>query len=159
MACDITSYDSVHSAIHRSIAHPDVIINLAGLSDVDFCEKKENQELVIKTNVRGAYNVALAAEDSGGIPVVFISTDHVFDGKHGPYKENAKLTPPVNFYGSSKLAMEGIGLNFNNVKIVRTSYLFSYKRVMEVSKPCPMKVAAWLASNIRLACRASSCAS
>jgi dTDP-4-dehydrorhamnose reductase len=127
LTCDITDPKSIANAID-SVVSPDVIINLAGKSDPDFCQKPENQEEVIKVNLRGAYNLALEAEKFG-IPVVFLSTDHIFDGKHGPYKENAKLSVPVNFYGASKLSMEAIANQFRNVKIVRTSYLFYYERI------------------------------
>lgn len=118
---DVTNLTDLSYVIEN--VHPDIIINLACKSDPDFCENKENEKIVIQTNVRGAYNVADAAERLN-IPVVFLSTDHIFDGKSGPYKEGGKLGAPVNFYGQTKLAMEAMGREFDNVKIVRTSTLF-----------------------------------
>lgn len=129
LGCDITDYNDICETLSHLKERPSCIINLAGYSDPDFCEKKENQEIVIKVNVRGAWNLCDAAHQEQNIPVVLLSTDHVFDGKHGPYRERAKPSPPVNFYGMSKMAMEGIGDSFENVKIVRTSYLFTYERL------------------------------
>lgn len=132
--CDITDYSSIERAIDKQTYRPSAIINLAGKSDPDFCEKPENKELVIKTNLTGAKYLCIAAQDARNIPVILLSTDHVFDGKSGPYKEdtNPKQMNPVNYYGMSKMAMEGLATAFPNVKIVRTSYLFTYARLSDV---------------------------
>lgn len=127
LECDVTDLASVEKAVEQ--AKPEVICHLAGYSDVDFCELPENKEKVIKTNLRGTWNVALAASayHSG---VVLLSSDHVFDGKRGPYKETDHPKNPVNFYGMSKMAAEALQTEFKkNMKIVRTSYLFNQERI------------------------------
>lgn len=133
--CDVTKPDTIREALD-SRERPDVILNLASKSHPDFCEVPENADIVIKTNVRGAYNVGLVAEERN-LPVVLLSTDHIFDGKKGPYKENAPLSEPVNFYGQTKLAMESMAEQFENVKVVRTSYLFYPKRVLPIQTEYP----------------------
>lgn len=130
--CDITNIIAVQTTLESQVPRPDVVINLASKSDPDFCEKEENTKLAIKTNVRGAYNVAYVAERMS-IPVIFMSTDHIFDGKDGPYFENEtnkRFHLPKNFYGQTKLSMEAIGREFDNVKIVRTSTIFYPKRAV-----------------------------
>lgn len=124
LECDITNLDDVRKALDDVL--PDIVINAAGKSDVDWCEKKENQDKVIMTNVRGAYYLSYAAEERN-VPVIVLSTDHIFDGKKGPYKETEIKLKPVNYYGVSKLGMEAVALAFKNVKIVRTSNLFWLK--------------------------------
>lgn len=121
--CDVTNLAEVEERIDNIL--PDIIIHTASKTSPDWCEKKENQEKAIAVNVRGTYHVCDVA-DQRGIPVVVLSTDHIFDGKHGPYKEDArgKWLQPVNFYGKTKLAMETISLSFEHVKVVRTSNLF-----------------------------------
>jgi len=140
--CDVTDLDGIRRILKK--AAPDIVVHLACKSNVDWCEAKENQEEVIRVNVRGAYNVALVAEELS-IPVVALSTDHIFSGRKyfdratrrwvrdGPYKEDYVRAIPENFYGQSKLAMEGILDAFDNVKIVRTSNLFHAddKRIFE----------------------------
>lgn len=121
--CDVTNLEEVRERMND--VRPDFVINAASKSKPTWCEDKDNKEKAIAVNVRGAYYVALVAEELG-IPVIALSTDHVFRGKEGPYKENGRgmYLRPVNFYGETKMAMETIMLAFKNVKIVRTSNLF-----------------------------------
>jgi dTDP-4-dehydrorhamnose reductase len=98
---------------------------------VDFCEKPENQKLVIDVNVHGTHKVAEACERYG-CQMVLLSSDHVFDGKRwfGKYDEQSKASP-VNYYGLTKYAAEGWANLYDNVKIVRTSYLFDKDRLQD----------------------------
>lgn len=121
LVCDITRPNDIKDAI--KITKPDVILHLAGKSNVNWCEAQENQEEVQQTNYRGSQNVFEQAI-LANIPVVYVSSDHIFDGKwFGSYKEDA--TPnPLNFYGLSKFAAESLSVIYPNVHIVRTSTLF-----------------------------------
>lgn len=128
LVCDVTKPEQVHDVI--SANKPDIIIHLAAISDVNFCEDKQNEYTVISTNLIGTNNVLEAAQDYGA-KVVMLSSDHVFDGKWGwlrGYREDS--TPkPANFYGLSKLAAEALTKTFPDFKIVRTSYLFNRERL------------------------------
>ena len=111
---------------------PDIIVHMASISDVEFCERPENQEKVISTNLVGTVNVLNVAEEVGA-KVVLLSTDHVFGGgvnrtRRGPYLETDTPTP-VNFYGCSKFAAEALQEAYDNLYVVRTSYLFDKKRL------------------------------
>jgi dTDP-4-dehydrorhamnose reductase len=79
-----------------------VILNAAGATNVDWCET--NREEAWKANVTAVENLAEAARKVGA-KLVHISTDYVFDGKNGPYDEEAKPNP-VGYYGKTKLASE-----------------------------------------------------
>jgi dTDP-4-dehydrorhamnose reductase len=121
LSCNITNIKSIEDSVKKS--SPDIIVNLAAKTDVDWCER--NPQLAMAVNLRGAYYVS----DIGNkhdIPVILISSDYIFDGKLGPYSETSPnvFKNPVNFYGLTKLAMESWAL-FDNVKIIRTSTLFS----------------------------------
>jgi len=119
--CDITDDDAIEDVLERE--RPDIIINAASKTSVDWCDKKENNKELFSVNIKGAYSLASKASFMK-IPVVALSTDHVFDGKRGPYKEKYLKTLPVNQYGISKFAMEGFRLAFDNFKVIRTSNLF-----------------------------------
>lgn len=111
---------------------PDIIVHMASISDVEFCERPENQEKVISTNLVGTVNVLNVAEEVGA-KVVLLSTDHVFGGgvnrtRRGPYLETDTPTP-VNFYGCSKFAAEALQEAYVNLYVVRTSYLFDWDRI------------------------------
>jgi len=131
--CDITKPETVIGAIQN--LRPDVVIHLASVSDVDYCQNPKNVKELSDVNIRGTYIVARVASEYD-IPVVMLSTDHVFNGKRGwfpPYSEKSKPSP-INQYGISKLAGETFISLFDNFKVVRTSYLFDKKRLQEVAK-------------------------
>ena len=125
LPCDVRSLKEVEQAVNS--VRPDIIVHLAAISNVDECEKPENQTLVDKTNIRGTFHVAAAAEKCGS-QMVLLSSSQVFDGKWGQYKENQKPSP-VNYYGFSKMGAEGIRAPFPEMKVIRTSYLFDHERV------------------------------
>jgi len=98
---------------------PDFIINCAAETNVDRCE--ENHELAYRLNRDAAANVAMAAKDVGA-KLIHISTDAVFDGSRGGYREED--TPaPINVYGKSKLEGERAVLEiFPAALILRTNF-------------------------------------
>lgn len=98
---DITDSEKVNHYInfHR----PDVVINCAGLTNLDECEK--DMDMAYKVNAIGVRNVAMAAE-SVRAKLIQLSTDDVFDAKsEKPYNEFDK-THPRTVYGKSKEAGE-----------------------------------------------------
>ena len=97
---DLTDADRVMSALDE--AAPEVIVNLAALTDVDECER--NPQLAYLGNVRIVENLAKWMRESGNrCHLVQVSTDQVYDGP-GPHKED-EITL-TNIYGFSKYAGE-----------------------------------------------------
>lgn len=136
LAGDVRNQSEIELAIRNTKV--DIIVHLASISDVDTCEKKENQKLVDDTNVRGTFHVAEAAENYG-CGMVLLSSAHVFDGKWGNYKESSRPFPK-NYYGFTKLAAEGFSRDiFPFMKVVRTSYLFDHERVFKHIYPLRAK--------------------
>jgi dTDP-4-dehydrorhamnose reductase len=127
LACDVRNLSEVEMAVKN--VKPDLIVHLASISDVDQCEKPENEKDVKDVNVVGTFHVAEVARKIG-CDMVLLSTAHVFDGKWGNYKEKSKPNPK-NFYGLTKMAAEGFREIFPFMKIVRTSYLFNHERVFK----------------------------
>lgn len=82
---------------------PDVIINCAAYTDVDGSEK--NKELAHKVNVEGLKHLIQLSELKTYL--IQISSDYVFDGENGPYREE-EHTFPANYYGKTKLEAENI---------------------------------------------------
>ena len=102
------------------LVKPDVIINLASLTNVDACES--NTELAFSVHVGGTKN--LASSFSG--PIIHLSTDYVFNGENGPYSED-DTTDPINVYGLSKLASEKALLDGqNNNLVIRANVVYDY---------------------------------
>ena len=99
---------------------PDAVILAAGLGNADFCEDHPGDAYAV--NVDGARNVA---EASQGRAFVHVSTDHVFDGKEGPYSEE-DAPNPLSVYGRTKLESERIVRTVNpRSLVVRTSLVWS----------------------------------
>lgn len=117
---DITIIDDLLDFITR--AKPDMIIHTAAFTDVDAAESDKDK--AYKVNVLGTRNVTLAASKVKA-PIVYISTDYIFDGeKSGGYYEFDKPNP-INFYGLTKYLGEVCVRDFTNkFYIVRTSWLF-----------------------------------
>ena len=99
---------------------PDIVINLAAMTNVDACEL--NPKLAGEINVAGLQHIC----DSFSGKIIHISTDYVFDGTSGPYKEDDFLNP-ISVYGKTKLASEKILLdnNINNL-VIRGNVLYDY---------------------------------
>ena len=93
---------------------PDLVLHAAAWTDVDGAEKRE--ALAAAVNVRGTRNVVEL-----GAPVVYYSTDYVFDGsKREPYVESDEPNP-LSAYGRTKLGGER---EVREGWIVRSSWLF-----------------------------------
>lgn len=117
---DITDPGKTLSAIKE--AKPDYLIHPAAYTDVDGCE---NDHLTAyRINAVGTKNVTLACKEID-CPVIYISTDYVFDGlKKEPYIES-DIPNPVNEYGLSKLRGEQFVSSLtDSFYIVRTSWLY-----------------------------------
>jgi dTDP-4-dehydrorhamnose reductase len=99
---DITSKGDVKSLVGSY--RPDIIVNAAAMANVDRCELEK--ELAWKTNVIGVENLVDASRRIGA-KLIHISTDYVFDGRTGLYKEEDRVHP-LNYYGKSKLAGENV---------------------------------------------------
>jgi len=93
---------------------PDLVLHAAAWTDVDGAE--EHEALAAAVNVRGTRNVV-----GLGAPVVYYSTDYVFDGtKRKPYLESDEPSP-LSAYGRTKLEGEH---EVRDGWIVRSSWLF-----------------------------------
>ncbi len=79
---DISNKEVVDEVFKR--VKPDVVVHAATLTDVDKCEL--NKELAWKINVEGTKNIVEASEATGSF-LIYISTDYVFSGEKGSYKE------------------------------------------------------------------------
>ena len=81
---------------------PGVVVNCAAMTQVDHCE--EDREACWNANAEAVEHLARQCHTIGA-RLVQVSTDFVFDGEKGPYRE-ADRPRPVNFYGKAKLAGE-----------------------------------------------------
>jgi len=130
---DLTDSDSIIRAIKD--VKPNAIVHSAALTDVDKCEVEK--ELAYKINVEGTKIIAEMARR--GVFMVYVSTDYVFDGNNGMYKEEDE-TNPINYYGYTKLLGERFCRDFC---IARPCVIYG-------SKPASGKInfALWLINKL-----------
>lgn len=102
---DITNEDAVKEVFLRHA--PDVVINTAAMTNVDACETEK--EACRKMNVDAVEYIVNAMKL---LPVsthlIHLSTDFIFDGNNGPYRETDIPYPPKSVYAESKYMSEKI---------------------------------------------------
>jgi dTDP-4-dehydrorhamnose reductase len=133
---DITNAEDVKEAI-RSIK-PDSIIHAAAYTNVDGCE--ENRDLAWRVNAEACKHIAASSAEVGA-HLVYVSTDYVFDGERGLYREEDKPNP-INHYGYTKLMGEEFVKQYaKSWSIARTSVIYGWGG----SK---LNFATWLIENL-----------
>lgn len=105
------------------VEKPNVVINLIGISKLNFCEKNKEEAYGLNVFLTDEISKICNKIDS---KFVHISTDYVFDGENGNYKENDK-TNPINYYGFTKQISEKKTLRYTNNIIIRTSFVYDLK--------------------------------
>jgi len=117
---DITNADSVNTVIGE--AAPDAVIHCAAYTAVDAAE--DNAELCRKVNAEGTQNIANMCK-SLDIPMIYISTDYVFDGTGERPWEPDDERNPLNVYGQTKYEGElAVQNTLEKYFIVRIAWVF-----------------------------------
>jgi dTDP-4-dehydrorhamnose reductase len=121
---DLGDFDLAHKEAVEAIAdlNPQLVVHCAAMTNVDGCETDPDRAYLV--NGLGTRHAALACQKLD-IPMLYISTDFVFDGtKREPYYEWDSPNP-LGHYGRSKLAGETeVRSLLNKYYIVRTSWLY-----------------------------------
>ncbi len=117
---DITDEESVNRVIWE--AAPDAVIHCAAYTAVDAAE--ENEELCRNVNARGTGNIARVCRDLD-IPMMYISTDYVFNGQGTRPWMPDDNREPLNIYGQTKYEGElEVEENLDKYFIVRIAWVF-----------------------------------
>ena len=118
---DIANSSKIRDILEKM--KPDIVINTAGINNVDYCEKYPDEAM--KINIQAVKEICQITDDMG-IKFVQLSSDSVFDGtKQSPYEEGDE-TKPINYYGKTKIESERIVLKNSNNVVVRASVLYGY---------------------------------
>ncbi|WP_405565661.1 SDR family oxidoreductase [Polaribacter sp. Asnod6-C07] len=139
VSIDITNKENLKNTIIE--IKPDFIINTAAMTQVDACENdKKACDLLNITVVKWLTEVSIKINAH----LIHLSTDFIFDGKKGYYKETD--TPnPLSYYGLSKLKSEEVLLDSNiNYTILRT--ILVYGKVFDMSRS---NIVLWVISMLK----------
>ncbi len=108
---------------------PDAVVNTAAMTNVDQCEL--NQEDCFQANVTATKHLVDACESFHSF-FLHLSTDFIFDGTHGPLRED-ETAAPVNYYGETKLEAEKLILS-SNIKWAIARTVLVYGIVEDMSR-------------------------
>lgn len=98
------------------------VVLSAAISNLDRCLSES--ELAYSVNVEGNFALLERIKSLGHFPI-FFSSDQVFDGRRGNYKETDEISP-VNVYGAHKAIVElYLQTNFQKYLIMRLSKTYS----------------------------------
>lgn len=118
---DLSDTAAVESFFHHTPF--DALIHCAAYTQVDKAESES--ELAYRINGEASAAIARACARRAA-PLLYVSTDYVFDGTHGSANEPSSVCNPLNVYGSSKRAGELAVLENNPCTlVVRTSWVYS----------------------------------
>lgn len=120
---NICSFDEVLNAL--SSWKPQIVYLPASLTNVDYCQLNPQESYTI--NVTGVQNIVVAANKIKA-KLVYFSSDYIFDGLNGPYKEDDPANP-ICVYGHHKvLAEHFISLHSHDFLIIRTTVVYGWEQ-------------------------------
>ena len=134
---DIVDRDMVFRVIGEM--RPWAVVHSAAETDVDKCET--NKEWAWSVNVGGTSIIAEGCVKVGA-KLIYISTDYVFDGARGLYREDDRPNP-LNYYGLTKLrGEESVRRTCPSYVVARTSVLYGWH-------PKRLNFATWVINSLR----------
>lgn len=118
---DITDAQAVDRVIHE--AQADAVVHCAAWTAVDAAE--DNVQMCRRVNADGTENIAKVC-GSLDIPMIYLSTDYVFDGMgERPWEPDDPVTEPLNVYGQTKYEGElAVEKYVRKHYIVRIAWVF-----------------------------------
>jgi dTDP-4-dehydrorhamnose reductase len=103
---------------------PDIIIHSAAIVNLDRCDQHKAEARIIHARAAKIF----AAHRRLSTRLIYISTDSVFDGRQGNYKETSK-TRPLNYYAKTKRRGEEIVLKESPNSLVIRTNIFGFHQI------------------------------
>lgn len=118
---DVTNKNHIDQVITK--IKPAIIFHFASLTRGDDCAR--DPDMAFRINVEGTRNIVFACKKFN-IPLLFVSTNEVFDGKKKSFYTEKDVPNPITVAGKTKLEAENIiRKNLEKYFIIRTSWLYS----------------------------------
>jgi dTDP-4-dehydrorhamnose reductase len=131
---ELTDFDVVQELIADN--RPDVVVNLAGESRPDVVEK--DPDASYRINVGMPHALAYYSQ-AAKYRLIQISTQAVFDGLEAPYAVNGRCNP-INEYGKQKLTAETLCSYYQNVTVIRPTFVLGIRPNPDVGRPNPVEL-------------------
>ena len=114
---DVTDFNELKKDIENF--SPDVIINLAAMTDMEECERRQTDAW--KVNALGAENCVRIASNLG-VPYVYISTAGIFGGEKEFFTDYDQPNP-LSIYAKSKYHGEKVALAYQRAFAIRAGWM------------------------------------
>ena len=114
--CDLRDGTDLETLLYS--VEPDCVVHLAAYRDPDFCEEHPEEAFALNVEPTRMFCALLPVH----VPLVFVSSDYVFDGKSPPYVESDPVAP-LNVYGQTKVASESLVLQRERGAVIRVPLL------------------------------------
>ena len=126
---DITDSSAVMDLVEE--IRPVAMVNTAALHNVDYCENHRDE--AERVNVKGVKNLAEASTRHHA-RLIHLSTDYVFDGRTGHYKESDKPNP-LSYYALTKLEAEQAASKTPSFAVARPSVIYGWNKLEAKGTP------------------------
>lgn len=134
---DLTNQSGISKIVTQ--LKPEAIIHAAAYTDVDGCEI--NKDLAWKVNAQATKHIAKTSNNISA-HLTYVSTDYVFDGEKGFYKEEDQPSP-ISYYGYTKLKAEDfVKKHSQEWCIARASAIYGWGQTQKLN------FATWLIHNL-----------
>ena len=128
---DVLDSSALESRLDDLASLPLAVVNCVAFNDVDGAEDRPEQAFALNAEFPG--RLAQWTKEKG-VPLVHYSTNYVFDGARGEYRES-DAPAPLSAYGRSKWRGEQlVAENGGQWYVVRTAVIFGPKGESELSK-------------------------
>src|SRR5262249_19700295 len=115
---DLGDPDAARAAFRA--ARPELVLHPAALARIADCQR--DPDLAYRINTRGSALLAELASEAGA-RLLLVSTDLVFDGERGGYREE-DAPSPLSVYGRSKADAEAAVLAAPRTVVARVGLLY-----------------------------------
>jgi dTDP-4-dehydrorhamnose reductase len=123
---DIRDHVALRTFLHAT--NPAVVVALAANREPDACEENPAEARRLNTDPIAVMNEVLPAD----VPLLFVSTDYVFDGNNPPYREDSPRNP-LSVYGKTKADAEDLALSRPGSIILRVPLLMGWTEQVDQS--------------------------
>ena len=118
---DATNADDVERVFDS--ARPDAVVHAGAFTNVDGAERDRDRAWASNAEGTGILARACAAR---GTRLVYLSTEYVFDGTAGPYRESDPVNPQGWYAKSKEAGEQAVKTAGGNWAIARTTVVYGY---------------------------------
>ena len=119
---NLTDSDALENLFH--LTRPEVVVHLAAMADVGACERNPEQAMAVNARATASIAQLCGVHDAR---LVFVSSEYVFDGERGYYREDEPPNPITHYGRTKRQAEESVAGFASRWSVVRTSIVYGWR--------------------------------